>query len=164
MEENQKRYFPLFINIENQNILIVGAGSIALRRAKTLLNFGAKVTMISESFGELEDESKKEMEKLIKLHKIEYVHRDFRTSDIDSVWDMVIAATNDKEVNEKIYALCKEQGILVNVASNRRLCDFFFPAVAMNEDVTVGIVGDGIQHQKVKSTAEDIRLLLEAEE
>lgn len=170
MSDKVKRYFPLFVDVEGNKVLIVGAGNIGFRRMKTLLEFGAEVTLLSASIGELEEESRLEMGRLIASQRVRYIARDFKDSDLTldaeavSPWDMVIAATNHKTLNEHIYELCREQSILVNVASDKNLCDFFFPAVAMNEEVTVGIVGDGTHHQKVKAVADNIRLLLAAED
>ena len=95
--------FPLFIDIEGKNVLVVGGGNIGMRRAKILADFGANVTVISETI------------KNINGNNIKYINRKFEDSDIDNSF-IVVAATNDRQVNHRIYQLCKNKNIFVSVA------------------------------------------------
>ena len=58
-------------------------------------------------------------------------------------WALVIAATNDRTVNEKVAAFCHQREILVNVADNKEACTFFFPAYCKQEEIAVGITTSG---------------------
>lgn len=137
--------FPMFVDIENKNILVVGAGKIGCRRIKTLLMFGADITVISES---IEDE------KLIE--SVRFVKRKFEKKDIDNKF-FVVAATNDRKVNNEISKLCRERNIPVSVADCSDESTFFFPAVCVSDNICIGIVSDGSHHELVRDTAKKIR-------
>ena len=74
---------------------------------------------------------------------------------------MVIAATNDWKLNDEIHRICKEQGIYVNVASDREQCDFYFPGIYMQDEFVVGITASGLDHKKAKKIREEIQKVLE---
>ena len=74
---------------------------------------------------------------------------------------MVIAATNDRKLNDDIYRVCKEEGVYVNVSSDREKCDFYFPGVFMKDEVVVGITASGLDHKKAKRVREEIENALE---
>lgn len=74
--------------------------------------------------------------------------------------DLVIAATNDAQINNDIYSVCKCMGITVNVCSDKKKCDFYFPAIALKDQVVVGATASGINHKKAKAVIEQIREIL----
>ena len=125
-------YFPMFISIEDKPCLVVGGGRVALRKAKGLLDFGAKVTLVAEMVG------------LHKLENIQIHKRCFRESDLyEQEWALVVAATDDRQVNSKISAYCHKAGIPVNVADCREECTFYFPAYCKEGDTVLGISTSG---------------------
>ncbi len=136
-------HFPLFVNLQNTPILIVGGGQVATRRARVLSAFGDNLTLVSP-------EITPELELLEAQKKIRILHRSFLESDLERV-KMVLAATNDQGLNEHIAMLCKSADILVNVSSSQQLCDFFFPSVVVEDDVVMGINASGQDHGKVKA-------------
>lgn len=158
MEERQKRYFPLFVSLEQKKIVVVGAGKIALRRIRTLQSFCHSIRVIAKA---LPRETKEAVCCLQREGVIELCVKAFEETDLDGAVDLVLAATDDRQLNGRIAAICKERGIPVNVASDRTLCDFFFPAVIENERVVIGIAGDGTDHRLVAHTADVIREFLE---
>ena len=85
--------------------------------------------------------------------------REFRDSDIEGK-EIVLACTDNKEVNEHIAKICKEKGILVSRADSAEDSTFFFPALCESENICVGLVSNGDKHTLVKETAEKIRRLL----
>ena len=76
-------------------------------------------------------------------------------------YDLVLAATNDREVNHMIGVHAMESGVMVNVCDDRNESDLWFPALAMNDELTVGIIGSGSDHSLVKRAASRIRKLVE---
>lgn len=150
LEKNNKK-FPLFISIAGKKVLVVGGGNIAVRRINTLLEFGAKIKVVA-------DKIKKERIS----GRVEYVERFFEPADVDDVF-MVIAATDDREVNHSIYKICSEKNILVSTADCRDECTFYFPAVCLNDKLSIGVVSDGSGHTLVSNTAREIRRLINNE-
>ena len=134
----------MFIDLTDKKILVAGGGTIALRRIRTLLKFRADIRVIApelcEELAQLEEEG-----------KIAAERREYRTPDIDGVY-IVLAATDDHEVNRRIWEECRAAGVTVNVADDRSLCDFYFPSIVMTEDTVIGINCGGEDHAKVKET------------
>lgn len=130
-------YFPFFIEIEEKNWLLAGAGSVALRKARALLSCQARVTVVApkidEGFFLLRQENG---ENLLLLP------RGFQDSDLEKM-DFVIAATADRRINERIAKQCRERNIPVNVADQREECSFLFPSLIQRGPVTVGISTGG---------------------
>ena len=141
-------YFPLYVDLTEKNILFAGGGKIAARRVHILMRFAKHITVVAprfeESFGELEEES-----------QIRLVQRTFDFSDLIGR-DLVFAATDDTELNRQIYEACKEQGIPVNVCSDKNLCDFQFPSVVISDDVVIGINASGKNHRRVKQVRQEL--------
>lgn len=153
-------YFPMFIDIEGKHILVVGAGKIALRRVQTLLQFRARIKVIAK---EIPKEQKEAFHLLVSEGKIVLEEKAFDESDLTEAFFLVLAATNVKKLNQEICMLCRKRKILANTATDRTDCDFYFPAVAVQEELVVGITGDGSDHRKVAETAARIRKVLEME-
>lgn len=146
-------YFPLFINIKEKDILVFGGGNIATRRVKAMLPYGACIRIIAPEISE-------ELQQLAEQNgNLILDYRKYKLSELQKP-DFVLAATNDEKVNQTIFRECRHKGILVNVASNRELCDFYFPGVVQQEDITVGITANGKNHKKAAEVTEQIRKLL----
>ena len=78
--------------------------------------------------------------------------------------DLVLACTDDPELNGEIYSVCKCLGIPVNVCSDRRKCDFYFPGIVARDNVVIGVTAGGTDHRKAREVREKIERLLEEEE
>lgn len=140
----KKSYFPLFIDLSEKKIMLIGGGVIAERRVKTLLHFAENITVvapeITEDLQNLADDGK------IAWRKMRYA------AGIIKGADLVLAATNDEICNEQIVMDCKEAGILVNASHKQELCDFYFPGTVIEDDIVIGISSGGKDHTKVKDT------------
>lgn len=142
-------YFPIFVNLSQKKIVIVGAGNIASRRIATLVQFSSNITVIAPKVN-------LEIEELAKTYNFKIFVRQYRREDILES-DLVIAATDNLAVNDDIYYTCKQFGILVNVCSDQNKCDFYFPAIVKKSNVIVGITSGGENHVLVKKVAQQIR-------
>ena len=76
----------------------------------------------------------------------------------------MIAATDDRRVNDDIYRICKEEGIYVNVASDKEKCDFYFPGIVRYKEMVIGINASGLDHQKARRVREAIEKVLMEED
>ena len=151
MEE--KLWFPLFFDLSDRTVLVVGGGPIAARRVKTLLPFTGRVVVTAP-------ECTDELTALADAGKIERRARRFEPADLDGA-SLVLCATGDAVADGGIRALCAGRGIPVNVASDRDLCDFYFPGIARKGSVVVGVTAGGTDHALARETTEKIRELLE---
>lgn len=125
-------YFPFFVDVENQNCLVVGGGVVALRKIEKLLPFNPNITVVSP----------KVHKEILSIENINIIKRKFDFNDLEEK-SFVITATDDKVLNKEIYNFCKENNIPVNTVDDKDNCSFIFPALARNNGVTVAISTSG---------------------
>ena len=127
-------FFPIMVDLCGKRVLIVGGGETAARKAAQLQDFGAEIIVVAK---ELKAAFPKEASIIV---------RSFQSSDIednDSDIFLVIAATDDREVNQEVSWLSKKYRIPVNVVDDEPLCSFTFPAVLRDRDVVVSVSSGG---------------------
>ncbi len=129
------KYFPAFLDLQNKLCLVIGAGSIAARKIELLLKANASIKVVSREFSDAVLE-------LQKSHSIHCETRDFQEADINQV-SLVIAATNDRALNEEISSLAKSKQIPVNVVDNPDLCSFITPSIIDRGAVQIAISTGG---------------------
>ncbi|MDO5538464.1 MAG: bifunctional precorrin-2 dehydrogenase/sirohydrochlorin ferrochelatase [Eubacteriales bacterium] len=149
----RKPYFPMFVDLSEKRVYVVGAGTIAKRRIRSLCGFSDQLTVIAP-------EVNPELNEMEKNGQISILRKKYESSDITDA-HIVIAATNDHRTNDEIYRFCRERNILVNVCSDKNKCDFYFPGLALKEDVVVGVTANGTNHKKAKAVVEKIREMLQ---
>lgn len=125
-------YFPFFVDVENQNCLVVGGGVVALRKIEKLLPFNPNITVVSP----------KVHKEILSTENINIIKRKFDFNDLKEK-SFVITATDDKVLNKEIYNSCEENNIPVNTVDDKDNCSFIFPALARNNGVTVAISTSG---------------------
>ena len=143
-------YFPLFLNLEGKKILIIGGGKIAGDKLDHLLDFTTDITIISPLVSIY-------ITKMIKEHSLTYIEREYKAGDIDG-FDIVIGATDDKELQEAISRECKSKDILCNIVDRKELCDFIFPSYIKKGDLTIAISTSGAS----PAVAKHLRMFLES--
>lgn len=153
MSSRQKLYFPMFVDLSDKKVVVAGAGTIAKRRIRTLIDFTDHLVVIAP-------EVNKELKDLEAEGKLTILRKNYEREDIYDA-ALVIAATNDKKVNQDIYSACKCLGILVNVCNDKNKCDFYFPGIISDEDLVVGISASGRDHKKSKAMTEQIQRLFD---
>ena len=143
------KFFPLFVDLSNRKVVVVGAGTIASRRIKTLMDFAPHITVIAPTFSPMIWALRE---------RLTLVQKPFSFSDIQdcTVHDMVLAATNDADINEQIAQYCQQRNIWVNVTTNKQLCSFYFPAISEHQGVLAGITAHGQNHKKARYMRERI--------
>ncbi|WP_445748843.1 precorrin-2 dehydrogenase/sirohydrochlorin ferrochelatase family protein [Polaribacter sp.] len=149
MEQNE--LYPIFLKVHQLEIIIVGGGFVALEKCSFLLKSSpnAKVTLVAPLFRE----ETKELAKKFQLHMI---HDSYQKSYLENK-QMVIATTDNLEVNIQVYHDCKEKNILVNVADNPPYCDFFMGGIVTKGNVKIAISTNG----KSPTTAKRLRQFFE---
>ena len=139
--------FPLFVSLSGKTVTVIGAGKIASRRIKVLLEYGARIRVIAPQICE-------EIRAL--SGSLEIIEREYEGGDVSGSF-MVIAATDSREVNQKAGADAKAEGINVSVADSREECSFYFPAVIRKGSISIGLVSDGSDHAAAARTAGELR-------
>ncbi len=150
------RYFPLFVDLEEKKIVVVGAGHIAERRIRTLLSFDAQITVLAP-----------EATEAIQAWAGEGVlswQQAAWSSQTEALLEgslFVLSAADDKAVNEAVYEACKKRSIPVNCADDRTRCDFYFPGIAEGSGITAGITAGGTNHRLAREATDAVRRCLE---
>jgi uroporphyrin-III C-methyltransferase/precorrin-2 dehydrogenase/sirohydrochlorin ferrochelatase len=128
-------FLPIFINIRDRNCLVVGGGKVAARKVDLLLQAGACVTVVAPEL---------DTELLEKLDRGTFTYRaeTFTPAHLDNI-ALVIAATNNLLVNQKISDAAKELCIPVNVVDNPDLCSFIMPSIIDRSPVLIAVSSSG---------------------
>lgn len=156
MKGREKHYFPMFVDLSDKKVVVAGAGTIAKRRIRSLIEFTDHLVVIAP-------EVNKELKMLEAEGKLTILRKYYEREDIYDA-SLVIAATNDNKTNQEIYSACKCLGIPVNVCADKTKCDFYFPSVASTSHLVVGISASGREQKKSRELTEKIRELLENDE
>ncbi len=126
-------YFPMFTDLMNKPVLIVGGGSVALRKAQKLAPYGAELTVVAPRI----------LPELAALPKVKPRRRRFFPFDLHPRPALVIAATDQEAVNRRISVLCQKRHIPINAADHPSLCSFLFPALIQQGHFSAGITTGG---------------------
>jgi siroheme synthase-like protein len=141
-------YYPIFIDIENRAVLIIGGGNVCARKAETMLKYGARVTVVAPEFTE-------EIEQWAGEGKLAIKRKHYDESDVDGA-NMVIASTDDQRVNEQIAADCRKRRIPVNVVDVTPLCEFIVPAIVEKGSIQIAISTGGKSPALARTLKEDL--------
>ena len=131
------KFFPVSIDLNNKNILVIGAGKIALRKVETLLNYNCNIIVITkdileEKFLELEKNNK------IKILK----NQEFEEKFLENIF-LVIAATDNELLNKNISQLCINKNILVNNITSKDDMNVRFASIYEKDDIQIAISANG---------------------
>ena len=140
------KYYPIFLDVKDRPVLVVGAGKVALRKARGLVEAAARVTVVAPKWDE-------EFASL----PVRLVPRHFRAADLTGA-TLVFAATDNRNLNRRIGILAKRKRIPANIADCAEECDFVVPARVTRKDVQIAISTGG----KNPSVAAELRRKLEA--
>jgi siroheme synthase-like protein len=125
------KHYPVFLDLKDRPVLVVGAGKVALRKTRGLLEAGARVTVIAP-----------EWESDFETLPVRLVPRRFRASDLGNAV-LVFAATNDRLTNHRIGIAAKGKGVFANIADSAEECHFIVPARVQRGSVHVAISTGG---------------------
>ena len=122
------RTYPIMLLVRDRLCVVVGAGEVGLRKARSLRLAGARVRLVDPA---APDEA-------AELEGVEVVRRPYEAGLLHGA-RLVFACTDDRAVNSRVFADARAAGALVNVADMPEECDFYAPAVVADGDVTIAI-------------------------
>ena len=131
------KFFPVSIDLNNKNVLVIGAGKVALRKIETLLNYNCNINVITkeileEKFLELEKNNK------IKIFK----NQEFEEKFLENIF-LVITATDNEILNKEISQLCMSKNILVNNVTSKDDMNVRFMSIYEKDDIQIAISANG---------------------
>ena len=144
--------FPIFLKLDQLNTLVVGGGNVALEKVSAISRNSpeARVTMVATFFRE------DTLAYIEKFPLVRYEIREFLEGDLEGR-DLIICATDNVPLHQKIKALAVERHLLCNVADTPHLCDFYLGSIVQKGDLKIAISTNG----KSPTLAKRIRAFLE---
>lgn len=150
--------FPVFVKLNELHTVLIGAGNVGLEKLTAVLNNSplARVTVISKTFVP-------EIHTLAgEYNGVKIIQKAFEENDLDSA-DIVIAATNDNELNNYIRQAAHDRKLLINVADKPELCDFYLGSIVQKGDLKIAISTNGKSPTVAKRLKEVLNEALPAE-
>ncbi len=125
-------YFPMFIDLSGKRCLVAGGGRIALHKVEVLKEFGADILVVSPVI----------LQEISEIEGISCRRKTFAQEDLKGQ-EIVVAATDDKELNRRISRACREKNIPVNAVDQTEDCTFLFPAYLKEGEVVAAFSSGG---------------------
>jgi precorrin-2 dehydrogenase/sirohydrochlorin ferrochelatase len=129
------RYYPIHLDIQNRNCLVVGGGGVGTRKVETLLKCGAKVTVVSPEISD-------RLQNLAESARLTLKPRPYRTEDIEGMF-LVIGASDDETLNRQISSDAERRNTLCNIADQPEKCNFILPSIVRRDDLVITISTSG---------------------
>lgn len=144
-------YYPIFVDVRKKPVLVVGAGRVAARKASVLLEYGAEIDIVGRDLCE-------EIHAMIESGSLSYLGPVFGEEQVAGRF-MVVAATDDRELNNRVSKAAQARGILVNAADQPEACNFILPSVVRRGALQIAVSTSG----KSPALARALRIRLEQE-
>jgi uroporphyrin-III C-methyltransferase/precorrin-2 dehydrogenase/sirohydrochlorin ferrochelatase len=130
------RYFPLYLRLKDTRCLMVGGGEVALRKTRLLLKSGTAITLIAP-------EIHPELAELATAGDIKHTAAAFAAADLSPDYTLVVAATDDRLINQRVSEAAAKQKILCNVVDDRELSTAIMPAIVDRSPLLIAVSSGG---------------------
>jgi siroheme synthase-like protein len=152
IKTNKNKLYPIFLKLEQLELLLVGAGNVGLEKLSSLLSNSpeARITVVAPFV-------KDDVKQLLENHPAcILLQRPFEETDLENK-NLIMLATDDKELHSRIKKLAEHRRIIVNVADTPALCDFYLGSIVQKGNLKIAISTNG----KSPTAAKRIKELLE---
>jgi siroheme synthase-like protein len=129
------RYYPIYLDLKERDVLVVGGGAIAEGKTLQLVEAGARVTVVSPELTEA-------LRAAADRNEISYLNGFFVEENLNGMF-LVVSATDDRKVNEKVAKAAGERGLLCNVVDQPDLCNFITPALITRGELQISVSTGG---------------------
>ncbi len=143
-------YYPVFLDVHGKRCLVIGGGEVALRKVRSLLEHGARVEVVAPQLCP-------KLSELVEMGEVQARLKSYENGDIEGAF-LVIAATDQREVNRKVFQEARERGVLVNVVDSPEESDFILPSYLRRGSLTIAISSSGVSpalSRKLKDRLEE---------
>jgi len=145
--------FPLFVNLDKLPVLVVGGGDIAERKINLIIKANANVEVLARKFSP-------SVEQLISKKKLKKIKKSLDISSLDKNYSLIIAATDNKQINKKLFNFATKNNILINVVDQPELCTCTFGSIVERGDLVVAISTGGSAPVFARNLREKFETLL----
>ena len=146
------KYFPVFLDAKNISAMVIGGGEVASRKIELLLKSTTNITVMSESVCA-------SVERLINLHQLNWLKHNYQTGNFADI-NLVIAATDNRSVNQAIYHEATPLNILTNVVDQPELCTYITPAIIDRSPMIIALSSSGSSPILIRMLREQIEKTL----
>ena len=151
----ERAYYPIFFDLMDRSVLVIGGGRLALEKVNGLLAAAARVTVVSSVLDP-------ELTALRDSGMIEHLPRDYRSGDMLGR-ALVMAASDGGSANAELHADARALGVPLNAADDPANCDFILPAVVRKPPLTLAISTGGGSPAMARRVREELSDYLDAE-
>jgi uroporphyrin-III C-methyltransferase/precorrin-2 dehydrogenase/sirohydrochlorin ferrochelatase len=145
--------FPLFVNLDKLPVLVVGGGEIAERKINLIIKANANVEVLARKFTP-------NVEQIISKKKLKKIKKSLDISSLSRNYSLIIAATDNKQVNKKLFNFAKKNNILINVVDQPELCTCTFGSIVERGDLVIAISTGGSAPVFARNLREKLETLL----
>lgn len=128
-------YYPIYVDLEEKEVLVVGGGHVALRKVQTLLEYGAVVTIVSPVLIP-------ELEKLVHNDRCKWLKKEYTETDIGRAV-LIYSCTDREEVNARVSRDAHRALRLINVIDDPVKCSFIVPSIFRRGDLSIAVSTGG---------------------
>ena len=141
-------YYPVYLNLNDKRCLVFGGGLVAEDKVSKLQGSGARIAVISPKLTPALQASAQSGE-------LEWHSREYRSGDLEGAF-LGIAATNRRDVNQRIFEEATQLGVLLNVVDEPDQCSFIAPSVVKRGEVTLAISTGGASPALARKLREEL--------
>jgi len=151
-------WFPLFVNLKNKKVLVIGGGKVAFKKISKIMEYEADITVIAENIPE---------EKLLELKNLKIENNRKIENNKDEIeklveeYFLVITATDNEELNENIAEICDSKGILINNVSSKTKMNSMFGGIVKNDEFQIAISTSGKNCKRSRAMKSEIQKVLD---
>ncbi|HEY8180815.1 MAG TPA: bifunctional precorrin-2 dehydrogenase/sirohydrochlorin ferrochelatase [Thermoanaerobaculia bacterium] len=149
MRQKKFPYYPIFLDIEDRDVVIIGGGPVCERKAETMMKYGARVTVVAPTFTD-------QIAQWAKSGALKIRKKKYDAADLDGA-SIVIASTDDEGVNTRIASDCRKRKIPVNVVDVTHLCEFIVPAIVESGSIQLAVSTGGKSPALARTLKEDLQ-------
>ncbi|WP_337261194.1 MULTISPECIES: siroheme synthase CysG [unclassified Serratia (in: enterobacteria)] len=147
-------YLPIFADLKQRPVLVVGGGEVAARKVDLLIRTGAEIRIVAQALSP-------EIERLYQQGQVHWLASSFAPQQLDEVF-LVIAATDNSQLNAEVYAEADKRRVLANVVDDQPRCSFIFPSIIDRSPLVVAVSSSGQAPVLARMLREKLEALLPA--
>ena len=142
-------YYPVYLNLQGRRCVIIGGGGVAEGKIARLLESGAEIRVISP-------DATPGIQRMADAGAIRWEPRPYRPGDLAGAF-IAIAATNNREVNRRIFDEAEARGVMLNAVDDPPNCSFIAPSIVQRGPVTVAISTGGASPALARKLRESLQ-------
>nr|WP_232092976.1 siroheme synthase CysG [Serratia ureilytica] len=147
-------YLPIFADLKQRPVLVVGGGDVAARKVSLLQRVGAEIRIVAQSLSP-------ELEQQRQQGRVLWLGKTFDPQQLDDVF-LAIAATDDNALNAAVFAEADKRRVLANVVDDQPRCSFIFPSIIDRSPLVVAVSSSGQAPVLARLLREKLEALLPA--